>query len=67
MQDPLLAYVATFTAGVHVTRLRPAITVALLAAALAGAVSLPAQATGSEWCTTGPNGPACHSPGWGTK
>ncbi|MEV0975115.1 hypothetical protein [Microtetraspora glauca] len=47
------------------TRLRPAFTIALLAAAFVGALSLPAQA--AEPCTTGPNGPACHSPGWGTK
>ncbi len=50
------------------TRLRPAFTVALLAAAFVGALSLPALAVGPpEPCTTGPNGPACHSPGWGTK
>ncbi|MEV0970883.1 hypothetical protein [Microtetraspora glauca] len=49
------------------TRLRPAFTVALLAAAFVGALSLPAQATEGGSCNTGPNGPACHSPGWGTK
>ncbi|MFF4192481.1 hypothetical protein [Nonomuraea sp. NPDC001831] len=49
------------------TRLRPVITVALLAAATVGALSLPAQATEGTSCNTGPNGPACHSPGWGTK
>ncbi|MEV3985923.1 hypothetical protein [Nonomuraea sp. NPDC049758] len=49
------------------TRLRPALTAALLAAAFMGATSLPAQATEGQSCNTGPNGPACHSPGWGTK
>ncbi|MFI7694671.1 hypothetical protein ACIBQ6_36795 [Nonomuraea sp. NPDC049655] len=49
------------------TRLRPVFTVALLAVATVGALSLPAQATEGQSCNTGPNGPACHSPGWGTK
>lgn len=67
MQDPHLAYAATSPQESMLTRLRPALTAALLAAAFVGAVSLPAHATGSQPCTTGPNGPACHSPGWGTK